>query len=186
MAVLIKRYANRKLYNTASSRYITLKGISELLHEGEDIQVIDNETDQDITSVVLSQILVDDQKQQRPSGPLPGRLLSELIQKGGDTLYGALRRSVDDAQENIAEFRDNVRKWIQPPRERDVDTSEISRAVHQAVERVLRLIDLPTRSDVEALNKNLQRLTGALQTFEERLGALEKKEETRPPPPTTV
>jgi polyhydroxyalkanoate synthesis repressor PhaR len=181
MAALIKRYANRKLYNTASSRYITLKGIAELIHEGEEVQVIDNETGQDLTSVVLSQILVDDQKQQQPSGALPGRLLSELIQKGGDALYSALRRSVDDAQENLAEFRDNVRRWIQPPRGKDVELPEISRAVHQAVERVLRLIDLPTRSDLEALSKNLERLTTALQRFEDRLRALEPRE---PRPPT--
>ncbi len=64
MVVLIKRYANRKLYNTDSSRYITLKGISELVREGRDIQVIDNESGKDITPVVLSQILVDDQKAQ--------------------------------------------------------------------------------------------------------------------------
>ena len=61
MVILIKRYANRKLYNTDSSRYITLKGISELVRDGRDIQVIDNESGKDITPVVLSQILVDDQ-----------------------------------------------------------------------------------------------------------------------------
>jgi polyhydroxyalkanoate synthesis repressor PhaR len=181
MPVLIKRYANRKLYNTASSRYITLKGISELIREGHDIEVIDNETGEDITSIALSQILVDDQKQHRDAGgEVSGRLLSEIIQKGGDALYGALRRSVDDAQGNLAEIRDNVRRWIQPGRERELDGSEISRAVHQAVERVFRLIDLPTRSDLEALNKNLERLAAALQRFEERLAALE---EHRPPPP---
>ena len=65
MAILIKRYANRKLYNTDTSRYITLKGISELIEAGHEIRVIDNETGEDITSVALSQILVDDQKQQR-------------------------------------------------------------------------------------------------------------------------
>ena len=178
MPVLVKRYANRKLYNTETSRYITLKGISELIRsEGKEIQVIDNETGQDITSIVLSQTLVDDQKQHRdhPSGPLPGRVFSELIQKGGDALYGALRRSVDDAQGNLADLRENVRRWIQPPNEeQETDLSEVSKAVHQAVERVLRLIDLPTRSDLEALSKNLERLTVALQRFEERLGALEQ------------
>jgi polyhydroxyalkanoate synthesis repressor PhaR len=177
MTILIKRYANRKLYNTDASRYITLKGISELIHDGTEIEVIDNETGQDITSIVLSQILVDDQKQHRDqSGAVPGHLLSELIQKGGDALYGALRRSVDDAQGNLADIRENVRRWIQPPRGREVDGSEISRAVHQAVERVFRLIDLPTRSDLEALNKNLERLAGALHRFEERLAALEARE----------
>jgi polyhydroxyalkanoate synthesis repressor PhaR len=62
MTVLIKRYANRKLYNTQSSRYITLKGIAELIDADEDVRVIDNETGEDITSVALSQILVDSER----------------------------------------------------------------------------------------------------------------------------
>ena len=69
-----------------------------------------------------------------------------------------------------------MRRWIQPERAEEIDRSELSRAVHQAVERVFRLIDLPTRSDLEALNKNLTRLTTALQRFEERLAALEQQE----------
>ena len=85
-----------------------------------------------------------------------------------------------EEKENLAEIRHNVRRWIQPGRERELDRSEISGAVHQAVERVFRLIDLPTRSDLEALNKNLVRLTTALQRFEERLAALEARE---PQPP---
>ena len=51
MPVLIKRYANRKLYNTASSRYITLRGIAELLERGEEVKVLDNETGEDMTAV---------------------------------------------------------------------------------------------------------------------------------------
>jgi polyhydroxyalkanoate synthesis repressor PhaR len=171
MPVLIKRYANRKLYNTEASRYITLKGISELIHEGREIRVVDNESGEDITSIVLSQILVDDQKQQGERSGVPGRVLSELIQRGGDALYGVLRRSVDDAQGNIQDLRDNVRRWIQAPRETEVD---LSRVVHQSVERVLKLVDLPTRSDLEALNKNLDRLTSALESFEQRIAALER------------
>jgi polyhydroxyalkanoate synthesis repressor PhaR len=172
MTVLIKRYANRKLYNTESSRYITLKGISELIREGRDVKVIDNESGEEITPIVLSQILVDDQKQhhERPgSNALPGQVLSQLIQKGGDALYGMLRRGVDDAQENIAELRDNVRRWIQPPGHA-VEPNEITRAVQDSVERVLRVLDLPTRSDLEALNKNLDRLASALESFEKRSG----------------
>ena len=49
MTILIKRYANRKLYNTDTSSYITLKGISELVELGEDIRVVDNETGEDIS-----------------------------------------------------------------------------------------------------------------------------------------
>ena len=174
--VLIKRYANRKLYDTESSRYITLKGVSELLETGKDIQVIDNETGEDITSVVLSQILVDDQKHPRdPSAPIPGHVLQQLVQRGGDALYGMLRRSVDDAQENLQDLRENVRRWVGSPEPADIDASEVSRAVHAAVERVIRMVDLPTRSDLEALNKNLGRLVNALESFDARIQALEEK-----------
>ncbi len=169
MAVLIKRYANRKLYNTESSRYITLKGISELVREGKDIRVIDNESGDEITPIILSQILVDDQKQGREEDAVSGRVLSELIQRGGDAIYGLMRRSMGDVQEGISEARDNLQRWIQTAPKGDVDLSELSSAVHQSVERVLRVMDLPTRGDLEALNKNLERLSSALEAFEARV-----------------
>ncbi len=170
MAVLIKRYANRKLYDTESSRYITLKGISELVREGKDVRVIDNETGEEITPIVLSQILVDDQKQKGERGAVPGTVLTELIQRSGDALYTLFRRSMDDVQGNITVARENVKRWMAPG-EGGAPTNipEISRAVHDAVERVLRVIDLPTRADLEALNKNLERLAAALESFESRL-----------------
>src|SRR5262245_28231804 len=117
MTVLIKRYANRKLYNTETSRYITLKGISELIEQGADVRVIDNETGEDITSVALSQILVDNERAQRA---VPRTLLSDLIQRGGDALYGALKRGVGDAQEGIDQLQSNVRRAI---RQREEDAS---------------------------------------------------------------
>ncbi len=173
MSVLIKRYANRKLYNTESSRYITLKGISELVHEGKDICVIDNETGEEITPIILSQILVDDQKQGRDSDSgVPGRVLSELVQRSGDALYNIVRRGMDDMTENVSGVRDNLRRWIQPQDE-GFDPSQISRTIHEAVERVLRVSDLPTRADIEALNKNLERLATALSNFERRLAERE-------------
>ena len=91
MSILIKRYANRKLYNTKSSRYITLKGIAELLDEGEEVRVIDNETGDDITSIALSQILVDSK---RSNSPPPSSLLSQIMERGGDALYDALKKGV--------------------------------------------------------------------------------------------
>ena len=182
MAVLIKRYANRKLYNTEASRYITLKGISELVRQGRDIRVIDNESGDDITPVILSQILVDDRKQHRDpqSDAIQGRVLSELIQRGGETLYGLLRRGVEDAQGNIEGMRENVRRWIDPKGGGgDFDSTELSSIVHLAVERVMRMMDLPTRADVEALNKNLERLNNALESFEARLTSPEGPREPR-------
>lgn len=110
MSILIKRYANRKLYNTETSRYITLKGIEKLLDEGLEVHVIDNETGEDITQVALSQILVDNKRaNEDPSDTL----LSQILARGGDALYGAIRKSVDDATEGLGEFQDRFRRIVQ-------------------------------------------------------------------------
>jgi polyhydroxyalkanoate synthesis repressor PhaR len=166
--VLIKRYANRKLYNTETSRYITLKGIAELIEQGAEVRVVDNETGEDITSVALSQILVDNERAQRA---VPRTLLSDLIQRGGDALYGALKRSVGDAQDGIGELQKNVRQAIRHREEeasrwRDNARAEWDEMVNGAVERVFKALDLPRRSDIEALNENLERVAAALEKLD--------------------
>ena len=171
--VLIKRYANRKLYNTDTSRYITLKGIAELIEQGDEIRVIDNETGEDITSIALSQILVDNERSNRA---MPRSLLSDLIQKSGDALYGALKKGVGDAQENIGELQRGVRRAIhtreqEAARLREAWTdarSEWDNVVQGAVERVFKALDLPRRADIEALNENLERVARALEALDER------------------
>ena len=168
MTVLIKRYANRKLYNTDTSRYITLKGISQLLEEGEEVRVIDNETGEDITNVALSQILVDSERSGRE---VPRTLFTDLFQKGGDALYGALKRGIGDAGDDL---RDNVRRMVnRDDGERDrfrewvaFGTPDFDTLMQNAVERVFKVLDLPRRSDIEALNQNLERVAKAVETLE--------------------
>jgi len=162
MAVLIKRYANRKLYNTETSRYITLKGIADILEADQDVKVIDNESGEDITSVTLSQILVDTERDGRS---VPGNLLSELFQRGGDVLYGAVRKRVDDASEGIEELKGNVRRLLRP-RARDwvaFTAPDLESVVQRAFERVAEMLDLPRRSDLERLTERLERVARALE-----------------------
>lgn len=169
MAVLIKRYANRKLYNTQTSRYITLKGIAELLENDQEVRVIDNETGEDITSVTLSQILVDTERGGRA---VPGNLLSELVQRGGDALYGALRRGVGDATEGIEEFQRNMRKLLERRTQgegRDwiaFTPPDLDQVVQATIERVFKALDLPRRSDVAELNERLDQVSRALARLE--------------------
>ena len=112
MAILIKRYANRKLYNTETSRYITLKGIAKLLDEGEEVRVVDKETGEDITQVALSQILVGNQRaKEDPSDTL----LTQILSRGGDALYGAIKKSVDDATDGLGDFQDRFKQFVQQP-----------------------------------------------------------------------
>jgi polyhydroxyalkanoate synthesis repressor PhaR len=75
--VVIKKYANRRLYDTSNSRYINLEDIAALVRNGKDLQVVDAGTGEDITRVTLTQIIVEDAKDQ-PTG-LPLELLRQLI-----------------------------------------------------------------------------------------------------------
>ena len=75
--VIIKKYANRRLYDTSGSRYINLEDIAALVRNGKDLQVVDAKTGEDLTRVTLTQIIVEDAKEQ-PTG-LPLELLRQLI-----------------------------------------------------------------------------------------------------------
>jgi len=199
MAILIKRYANRKLYNTDTSRYITLKGIAELIDEGEEVRVIDNETGEDITNVALSQILVDSE---RSNTDVSGSLLSQILGRGGDALYDALRKSVDDASENFGEFQDRFRRFVAredgseaadgtTSSEREqrklsdwiaYSSPDFERLVQKSMEKVFRLLDLPRRSDIETLSHNLERVAEAVETLEK---VYERRDPARPSSSTT-
>jgi polyhydroxyalkanoate synthesis repressor PhaR len=175
MAVLIKRYANRKLYNTQTSRYITLKGIAELMEADQEVRVIDNESGDDITSVALSQILVDSE---RSNSAVPNSLFSQLMERGGDVIVEALQKGVHDATEGIEEFQQRVRQVVRPPNDASgignwiaYANPDFDKMVQRAVERVFKVLDLPRRSDIAALNTNLERVASAIENLEQSLGA---------------
>ncbi len=77
----IKRYHNRKLYDTSSSTYVTLEDIAELVKRGDEVQVFDNSTKEDITGQTLAQIIFEEEKRKRSFLPLD--TLRNLIQSGG-------------------------------------------------------------------------------------------------------
>jgi polyhydroxyalkanoate synthesis repressor PhaR len=80
---IIKRYANRKLYDTQRSRYVTLEQIAEMIRSGEDVQIVDNNSKDDLTSVTLTQIIFEEQKKK---SFLPLLTLREIIQSGGQSI----------------------------------------------------------------------------------------------------
>jgi polyhydroxyalkanoate synthesis repressor PhaR len=86
---VIKRYSNRKLYDTKDSRYVTLQQIGEMVRAGEEVQIIDNATKEDKTEVTLALIISEDLKSQPRSVPLG--TLRELIQERGERLLSQLR-----------------------------------------------------------------------------------------------
>jgi polyhydroxyalkanoate synthesis repressor PhaR len=87
---IIKRYANRKLYDTEHSRYVTLDQISEMIRAGDDVKIVDNKTKEDLTTVTLAQIIFEEEKKQRSFLPLGA--MRNIIQSGGEWFAEAQRR----------------------------------------------------------------------------------------------
>ncbi len=88
---VIKRYSNRKLYDTKDSRYVTLLQIAEMVRGGEEVQIIDNNTKEDLTEITLAQIIYEEQKQKASSRNVPLQTLKDLIHQRTEKVLSDLR-----------------------------------------------------------------------------------------------
>ncbi len=147
---LIKKYANRKLYDTQTSRYITLEGISRLVQQGHDIQVIERDTGRDITSLVLSQIVTSEQKRE------PAEHAGERLQERGQALLEYLRRTLSGPAALVTSTVERGR----------LDLEEL---VDLAVDRALNRLSIPTRRDVDALNARIDDLERRVSRIREQV-----------------
>ena len=95
--VIIKKYANRRLYDTDSSSYITLDRLGAMIREGRDFEVVDAKSGEDITHQVLTQIIVDEEA--RGSTMLPVNFLRNLIGLYGGQMQGAVPQYLDAAMD---------------------------------------------------------------------------------------
>jgi polyhydroxyalkanoate synthesis repressor PhaR len=98
MAYVVKRYSNRKLYDTQESRYVTLEEIEELIRAGKEIAVVDAGSGEDLTAVTLTQIILENERNHR--GTLPPAFLHQLI-KHGEAWQEFLQRSMRSSLEGV-------------------------------------------------------------------------------------
>src|SRR5579862_5479031 len=80
---VVKRYANRKLYDTQRSRYVTLDQIAEMIRAGEDVKIVDNNSKEDLTAITLAQIIFEEEKK---ASFLPLAALRNIIQTSGQSI----------------------------------------------------------------------------------------------------
>lgn len=106
-AVVIKKYANRRLYNTESSSYITLDNLAEMVRAGRDFVVYDARTGDDITRGVLTQIIVEEESKGR--AVLPTNFLRQLIGFYGDSLSGGFPRFMEQAMSALVRQQEQMR-----------------------------------------------------------------------------
>ena len=109
--VVVKKYANRRLYNTESSSYITLDNLAELVRAGRDFVVYDARTGDDITRGVLTKIIVEEENKGRAL--LPTTFLRQLIGFYGDSLGGVVPRYLEQTMGAIARQQEQMREAVQ-------------------------------------------------------------------------
>lgn len=123
---VIKRYANRKLYDTLSSKYVTLDQISEMIRRGEDVKIVDNTSMEDLTSVTLAQIIFEEEKKH---SFLSLQAMRDIIQNGGESLT----QLVSEAQRRVTSIL--PRRKEEPEPEADEDAAASDRAEAPADEQ---------------------------------------------------
>jgi polyhydroxyalkanoate synthesis repressor PhaR len=198
---LIKRYGNRKLYDTSESRYITLDEIARLVRSGNDVKVIDNENGDDLTAITFAQIILEEEK--RRSSLLSLGLLRELVQHGEETL-AQLKTQVEKGVEAIGTMGEKAGRRVQEmvagtvagEREEGLGAPEVSNpadsnggksffddllaAPQRRLEALQRTIDERIKSSVGRITSHpvvqheVQRIERSIKKLEERLARLRR------------
>lgn len=183
---VIKRYSNRKLYDTTQSSYVTLDEIAEMVRAGDEVTIIDNKSGEDLTRVTLAQILFEEEKRDRRALPL--HTLRMIIQSPSD-LIAKLRTPVQDLREKTHQEVERIRERahaqqeeiISPVRgrlQRNID--ELQGLVDESVQSVVSSIPLPQvvriEADVEGLQLRVRELEERLEQMEKLVETLQEKE----------
>lgn len=157
-AILIKKYGNRRLYDTTSSRYVNLDDLAAHIRAGREVRVVDAKTGQDLTRVLLTQIITEDAKD-RPTG-LPLELLRQLIIASDEVRQEFLMWYLKSAFDTYEKVQDAVQNRL----------SEVQSAILSPVDMMKRFLGAgapsPARTDdqteVDALRKRVAELEARL------------------------
>jgi polyhydroxyalkanoate synthesis repressor PhaR len=155
--ILIKKYGNRRLYDTAGSRYVNLDDIAALIREGKEVRVVEAKTGQDVTRVTLTQVITEDAKG-KPTG-LPLELLRQLImatdQVGQEFVMSYLKSAFDTYQK----VQDEVRNRL----------SDAQSNILSPMEMMKRFLGAPAASPPSSKDES------DLKALRERVGELEAR-----------
>ncbi len=180
MSRLVKRYSNRKLYDTSESRYVTLDEIARWVKSGEEVKILENESGEDLTAVTFAQIILEEER--KKSGLLSLRVMRELIQHGESALHN-LAASVESGIEAIRPAAEAARTRVQ---ERVQESVQGLTSVTERLTEIQRNLDDVVRRQVERVTSNptlqreLQRIERTARTLEARIARLRPGSEDDP------
>ena len=147
-AKIVKRYSNRKLYDTERSKYVTLDEIARMIKAGDEVTIIDNESKEDLTSVTLTQIIYEEEKRE---SRMPLAMLRNLIQTGGTSLQDFYERSVKaPVVEGIDSAQKSVEKSVEELRQSALQIKDnATRSVNEITDAARRLFSREERKAEE-------------------------------------
>lgn len=122
--ILIKKYPNRRLYNTKISAYITINDVAELIKSGHRVEVREVNTDEDVTALVLTQIIMD--KAKKNQGLLPVSLLHLVIQFGENLLHDFFEKYLEKTMENYLVYRKTMDDQVNAYLDMGMDFSNLA------------------------------------------------------------
>jgi len=163
---VIKRYTNRKLYDTVESRYVTLDEIAQMIKGGAEVKIIDNRTKEDLTSVTLAQIIFEEEKKR---SQMPLGVLREIIRHGGEAVAGfyaekagtlvgkvaELKSKTESIRDDLSEKVRGVTGMFRKPEEA---VDELRGKVDSAVKQALDVFGPAAKAEIERLQKRIQEL----------------------------
>ena len=172
---VIKRYTNRKLYDTVESRYVTLEEIAEMIKGGAEVKIIDNRTKDDLTSVTLAQIIFEEEKK---TSKMSLKTLLGLIRHGSEVAQQLVDGAGGDLRERVDAVRQAAEQRVQSILARGQQTGERARelvsASQEAVAALQKRIDERVRAAAEGV-QNLPEVKRQLDDISARIAALEAK-----------
>lgn len=177
---LIKRYPNRKLYDTEAKRYVTLDDIAAMVRAEREIHVIDNESGEDVTSLTLTQIILEQEK--KSAGYLSSSLLTNLIRSGGST-FDQLRKTVHSSVAGMADAT-GISSLSEATRRRSQELeAQVSALFEQGklnleqaqgllkldglISDLLHSLNVPTQADLRALQEQVELLATRLKELDD-------------------
>lgn len=170
----IRRYQNRKLYDTRNSSYVTLPDIAALIKAGEDVVVIDNRTKDDITALTLTQIILEEEKKKKSLLPLG--TLKKIIQDGGDTIKGFVGKTIDNSVLSFSRAREGAEKVIDRIKDEllpDDDGNILQEVLHKTQD-FSKKVDEKIKSTLESMT-HVSSLQNEVKKLQNKIHSLEKK-----------
>ena len=170
---IIKRYTNRKLYDTVESRYVTLDEIAEMVKAGAEVKIIDNRTKEDLTSVTLAQIVFEEEKKKNQ---MPLSVLREIIRQPGERLNDFISTQVSPRVDAIRqESVQRINTLLGREQTEELTPAALLAQSQKVLETWQARVDERVKHAVENLLGNLPALGRDLSTLMQRLDQLEAK-----------